>query len=251
MYPSEAEKRLESIVMLGSPVYGAPLAILGLAGQALPGLILGRLHPDNDVATLVRTWPSMYQLLPPPRDLFPGAVEYPADWDLYDAEVWKAPGLRQDYLDDAQQLHRRLADADPQVEIFEIGGCHRRTLNCVQCISPERLGEDADYCLEYDDSGDGAGDGIVPLWSVRSDDLHTYYSQTTHEALAYDSGVIEAIVDLVHGEEPSLAREVPEREGIIDRLGSEPLVQRVAALRERLEEGTFSREDLRSFLFRR
>jgi pimeloyl-ACP methyl ester carboxylesterase len=251
IYPEEAEKRLQSIVMLGSPLYGATLAALGLAGQALPGLIVSRLHPDNAVEELVRTWPSMYQLLPPPRDLFPAAVEYPVDWDLYDAEAWAAPGLRQDYLDDAQEFHRRLADAAPQLEIFEIAGCHKRTLSRLRCVYQERIEDDSGYCLEYDDSGNGAGDGIVPLWSVQGDDVCTYYSQTTHEALAYDNAVIDAIVNLVRGEEPSLAREVPEREGIMDRLGSETLVQRVAALRERLEEGTFSREDLKSFLFRR
>jgi len=251
LYPKEAEERLESIIMLGSPLYGAALAVLGLAGQALPGLIISHLHPENKVTRLVRTWPSMYQLLPPPRALFPCEVEYPADWDLYDAGAWGASDLCQNYLDDAKKFHHLLAASDPQMEIFQIAGCHKRTLTSLRCASQERLEKDPDYCLEYRGSGDGGGDGIVPLWSLRGDDISNYYIETTHEALAYDSPAIEAVVDLVRGQEPSLTRELPEPKGVVEKLGPQPLVQRVANLRERLEEGTFSREDIKSFLFRR
>ncbi len=242
MYPQEAEERLDSIIMLGSPLYGAPLAVLGLADRALPGTIISRLHPNNEVGKLVRTWPSMYQLLPPPPGLFPADVEYPANWDIYDAEAWGIGGLRQDYFDDAREFHHRLARADPQVDVLQIVGCHKRTLTRVR-----HSGGEGDYQLDYQDSGDG----IVPLWSVRGKDISTYYVEMTHEALAYDTAVIKAIVNLVHKEKPSLARELPEPKGIAERLGPESVRQRVANLRERLEEGTFSREDLKSFLFRR
>lgn len=249
-YPQQAEERLDSVIMLGSPLYGAPLAVLGLAGQALPGLIISRLHPDNEVENLVRTWPSMYQLLPPPPELFPADVKYPTDWDIYDAEAWGISGLRQEYFDDAREFHRRLAAADPPVRVLQIAGCHKRTLAHIRGSQKDSKGEQ-DYQLDYQDSGDGAGDGIVPLWSVRGEGVSTYYVEMTHDALAYDNIVIEAVIDLVHQQEPALPRELPEQKGIAERLGPEPLVQRVASLRERLEKGTFSREDLKSFLFRR
>ncbi|MFP3896380.1 MAG: esterase/lipase family protein [Anaerolineales bacterium] len=250
MYPQEAEEHLDSIVMLGSPLYGAPLAVLGLADRAFPGKIISRLHPNNEVGKLVRTWPSMYQLLPPPPELFPSDVEYPTNWDIYDAEAWGIAGLRQDYLDGARRFHRSLAAADPQVEVVQIAGCYKRTLSRIRCARGDSR-DDSDYQLDYQDSEGGAGDGIVPLWSVQTDGISTYYAEMTHEALAYDTAVIEAVIDLVHGGEPALARELPEPRRIVERLGPEPLKQRVASLRERLEQGTFSREDLKGFLFRR
>lgn len=249
-YPEEAERYLDSIILLGSPLFGTPLAVLGLAGQALPGLIISRLHADNEVGELVRTWPSMYQLLPPPREFFPSTVEYPASWDLYDAEAWDVPGFRQDYLDGAREFHQRLAAADAQVEVLQIAGCHKRTLTRIRGRR-DGAEEEPDYQLDYDDSGDRAGDGIVPLWSVQRDDISTYYVDMTHEALAFDNSVIEAVVDLIRDRDISLTRELPEPKGIVERFGPESLVQRVTDLRERLQEGTFSREDLKSFLFRR
>lgn len=191
----------------------------------------------------------MYELLPPPRELFPSTVEYPATWNLYDAQAWGVSDLRQDYLDNAWAFHHRLANADPQIEIFQIAGCHKRTLSRIRCLHKDFMGK-RDYRSDYQDSGDGAGDGIVPLWSVQGEGIVNYYVETTHEALAYDGKVIEGLVALVHNQEPDLACELPESKGFVERLGPEPLMQRVAGLGERLEKGTFTREDLKSFLFR-
>jgi len=252
-YPKEAEQCIERVIMLGSPLYGSPVAALAFYDEALPSRIGSLLHPGNDIPRLIKSWPAIYQLLPPPPDLWPLGRSYPANWDIYDAEAWGLRGMRQDYLDDARRFHQLIMDSDPQLEIVQIAGCNKRTLTDVWRSFAD--GGDPlakpNYTLVHEATGDESGDGTVPMWSVEGEGISTYYVEELHGSLPSNDVVIDAILDLIHGDEPGLAQQVPEPTGMAEKLASVPLAQQAADLRRRLEEGRFSKEDLLKFFFTR
>ena len=258
LYPREAERRIERIILLGSPLYGSPLTILLFRGQTLPAQIVSRLHANNNVVGLAANMPSAYQLLPPPPELFPNGRAYPVNWGLYDAREWDLPIIRQDYLDDAQAWHRLVAGSDPQVPIVQIAGCHRRTLTDVwrsysddkdaavgDCLEPPNL------TLVHQQAGEDSGDNSVPLWSTRSEHHDTCYIEEEHQLLPRNSAVIQATLCLIRGDKPQLPQELPQPSGRSVSLRGTSLVEQVAELREHIEAGVLLREDLERLFFAR
>lgn len=248
LYPEEAERHVERVVLIGSPIYGAATTALAFTGESIAGQLVTRLGPGNDVVGFVRNLPVSYQLLPPPADVFRGDRPYPFDWDPFDAEAWGLEGIRQDYLDDAERLHRRLAAADPQVAMAQITGCHRST---VTDVFLDREAQPGASCFRpvAQENGIDAGDGVVPLWSSCCDGMPTYYVEEVHQSLPNNSRVIDCVLRLVHGEEPGLPTTLPEPTGLLNRLTNAPLVQQVAELRQKIERGEFRREDLIRLFF--
>ena len=127
-HPAQAERHVERLVMIGSPIYGAPDAAMVFWGNSLASRLVSGLHPSNDVVRFASNLPSTYQLLPPPPEFFPSGRRYPADWDMYDARAWGLEGIRQDRLDAARHLYAALADSDPQLPCAQIAGCNHQTL---------------------------------------------------------------------------------------------------------------------------
>jgi pimeloyl-ACP methyl ester carboxylesterase len=252
LYPEEAERHVERIIMIGSPIYGAPLASLIYTSDTVPAEIVTRLNPANDVQRLAANMPSSYQLLPPPPELFPTHRPYPFNWDLYDASAWKLPYIRQDYLDQARQFHRLLAQSDPQVEIHQIAGCHQPTVTDIRRFPCE----DEDfvrptYALVRQENGEDSGDNTVPLWSTQCQGISTYYVEEGHLMLPANRQVIEAVLRLTRGESPELPRKIPQASGLLNRLAARSLVQQVADLRERIENGELGIEDIHKLFFTR
>ncbi|MFH1084177.1 MAG: alpha/beta fold hydrolase, partial [Chloroflexota bacterium] len=242
LYPREAERRIARLIMLGTPLRGAAAAVAMFQGTAMPVRVVARLHPNNDMGRLVRSMPAAYQLLPAPPDCFPAERAYPANWDLYDPTAWPVP-MRPDYLAQAARHWRRLAAADPQVELVEIAGCHQSTVtDILRRDAKEAPG--ATYEEVFRETGDDSGDEQVPLWSTRLPGVHTYYVEEAHQMLPSNNAVLAAVVSLVHGGQPELPDSVPPPRHLITRLRMAPLAQRAAELRERLEQGEYSREDL-------
>ncbi len=253
LYPREAERMIERVVMLGTPLYGAIEAALIFTGETTQSQIVSRLNPANDVVRFASNLPASYQLLPPPPELFTPARPYPLNWDLYDARAWGAPSVRQDYLDDAKKLHQRLAKDDPQVEIVEIAGCHRRTLTDIWRAEEMDAAHSAKpaYTLVSQECGDDSGDGTVPLWSTRHANIPTYYIEEDHNLLPGNPAAIEAVLALVRGETPALPAELPEPANILQKLKPLSLLQQVADLRQHIESGEMTRVDLHKMLFAR
>jgi len=252
IYPREAEQRVERVIMLGTPLFGAALSALVFDGETTPSKVVSHLHPRNDVLGFASNLPSTYQLLPPPPELFGPTRPYPANWDLYDAAAWGLPSVRQDYLDDARNYHQLLADSDPQVEMIEIAGCNRSTITDVWRAEG---GETPDGLPRFtaieQDSGEDSGDERVPLWSTQMEGVTTYYVDETHLFLPSNSECIEAVMALIHGGAPALPREVPQPTGLLRKLRQMPLARQVEELRERIEAGHFSRKDLYKLFFAR
>jgi len=224
------------------------MTALAFAGESPQGQVVAQLNPGNDVVGFVRNLPACYQLLPPPAELYRGHRPYPLNWDPYDATAWGLEGIRQDYLDDARQLYERLAATDVQVEVVQITGCHRPTVTDVWRAEDDSAGQPS-FTRTTVDSGPDSGDGMVPLYSTCVEGLPAYYVEEAHPQLPANAAVIDAVLALVQGGEPSLPRELPEPTGLRSRFASVPLVQQVAEIRHRIESGEFRREDLFKIFF--
>lgn len=253
-HPKEAERRISKVLMVGTPLQGATLAGLIFTGGTLPARIVTHLHPDNDVLGFAANLPASYQLLPPPPELFGADRPYPMNWDIYDAAAWGVSHLRQDYLDDARRLHEVWAKSDPQVEMVNIAGCHRRTLTDLwqaEVEDGEAETPRPNFTLVHQERGEDSGDDSVPLWSARRKGVTTYYVEERHQLLPGNQQVLDALLELLHDGSCALPTAVPRPSGLLEQIKAAPLLQQVAELRERIEQGELSREDLEKILFAR
>jgi pimeloyl-ACP methyl ester carboxylesterase len=248
LYPSEAEQHVERVILLGSPLWGVAIAALVFTGETSECEIMARLHPGNDVLRFTNNLPAVYQLLPPPPELFGPARHYPFNWDIYDARAWGVPTLRQDYLNHARRWHELVLRADTQVEVVEIAGCHQPTMTDVRCW-PEGESDCTTRTVVTQERGADSGDDTVPLWSVQKEGMRTYYVEERHQNLPSNPAVLDAIVELAHGGTPGLPTELPEPSGLLGRLRSVPVIQQAADIRRRIEAGEFTRDDLRKLFF--
>jgi len=245
-HPRAAEKRIRRLIMQGTPQWGVTASVEVMARGNTQTRLLASLNESNDIRRLILSMPSLYQLLPPPQELFPADSPYPTNWDLYDAKAWLAGDIRQDYLDKARDFHTLLATVRPQVEIADIVGCHQSTLTQMH-----RLGEAPPiHEVIYSETKKEGGDGTVPLWSVRRPDISTYYVNALHIQLPAVKKVMQATLELIHDGVPALPAEVPledDAAGILSQLPD--LATLTHLIRERLEQGKTTIEDLRHFHF--
>lgn len=250
LFPEEAERHVERVVMVGTPLYGAPMSALLFSGGTLPTQLVARMHPGNDTQRFVANLPSSYQCLPAPPEFFPTGRDYPANWDLYDARAWGLPVVRQDYLDDARELHKLWASSDPQVPVFQIAGCNQDTVTDIWSATPSPNGS-PQYTVVRQEAGDDAGDDTVPLWSARFPRATTYYVECGHHTLPSHPQVLQAMVSLARGEPVELPDQVPAPSGVLERLVPASIQQQALDLRKRLDAGLLSRDDLVKMLFAR
>jgi len=247
--PAEAERYVDRVILLASPLRGAAVSALAFSGIALRASLVSKLNEGNDVGRLARNFPACYQLLPPPPDLFPSSRAYPFNWDLYDASQWDIPGLRQDYLNDAQSLHRLLARSDPQVDMVHVCGCNCETITDIW----RTIGHTSDspYTLVQQQTGSDAGDDTVPLWSVHAKGVATYYVNANHISLPSSPPVLEAMPALLRGEAPGLSMEVLPSGNLLRRIIPLSLAEQAIEMRRRLESGEFGREEVSRLFFMR
>ncbi len=245
LYPRQAEEKLERVVMIGVPLHGAAGAALAFGNEHHPYVLVAHLNKENKLVPFTRAMPSVYQLLPEPKEQFSGECDYPCDWDLYDAAAWPVPGLRQDYLDRARELHELLAASDPQVPMFNFAGCHKSTVASVQRGSEDS----ASMRPLYVEHGEDSGDEQVPLWSARAANVATHYVEESHVALVSNDRVLADMVALLRDEAPGLPRQIPRQQTAAERLRNIPLAQQLAEMRDRIENGTLTRVDLDHLFF--
>ncbi len=247
-YPQEAERLIERVIMIGTPYNGTPSIMMTFTEEQHPGRLVSRLNEQNDMLGFTANLPSLYQLLPPPPELYRPEWDYPFDWDIYDAATWGLPWIRQDYLNDARALHQVLDATDPQVEMVGIVGCHQRTISHV---SLDPANPEAPLTFYYEDYGASSGDDKVPLWSAGDSRLSIYYVEETHSGLLINEEVMETVINLLYDQPAKLSQELPELRQTRRGLTAMPLVQQVAELRERMEQGRITRKDIEQFFFDR
>jgi hypothetical protein len=229
------------------------------AGSNLAARILKRLHPDNHVSQLACRSPGVYQLLPPPPSLVPSDVDYPFDWDLYDAKAWHVPGIRQTYLDGTARLYRRLLRSDPQVEMWQIAGYQQPTIvkvcqNQDSGVSSGGAVEGDMYSYVREKVGQAGGDGVVPLWAVTYKNINMLYVSCEHSQLPGDDAVLRALIDLAQGETPTLdtcVQEPATSPTLLQQIAGQELGRQVEDLVAKVEAGTVTREDISKLFFSR
>lgn len=248
-FPAEAERRVRRLIMLGTPHFGAAGAVGDMAlGNSMMDLAK-KVNKNNQLRNLPFDMPSVYQLLPAPRELWPASRDYPTNFDLYDAAAWGVPRIRQDYLDAGKAFHHLLAGADPQVETSEVAGCHLETITDV--IHRLTAGDSPHFQIVRQKEGSDSGDSTVPLWSARLPGAAMYYLQVVHRSMCRDKDVIEATLDLVQSGVCDLPSEIPEpKAGFLGWRGpSGSLDSRAGRLRIAIEEGDASEADLEQLFF--
>jgi pimeloyl-ACP methyl ester carboxylesterase len=220
-YPRDAEKRVKQLVMIGSPLMGTVTALQTLfTGNDIMERV-NSLNANNQIASVVRSMPGLYNLLPPPPDLFPSGTDYVANWNVYDAREWSIDGIRQDYLDGTRALYQLLARSDPQIPQVQIAGCNLRTLFNLEFDfgALDTLARAARKIftpnLVFYDEGETSGDGTVPLWSARQKGIETFYIREEHVPLAKNGEVIKAVNCLIRGDPCPLPKTIPAARQIL------------------------------------
>ena len=246
MFPGEAEELVERVVLLGSPAYGSISAVQVLASGNNLTQMAEKLHPGNQGLRLARTVTAVYQILPPPPELFPAGVEYPCDFDMYDAAVWQKPGIRQNGLSRGRALYHLLATSSAQVPIMQIAGYDVATAVALRG-TPDALGP---VVVSH---GPNSGDGSVPLWSARLAGAEMYYVRLPHEKLQKDRYVLLGVLDLANGGDADLPREMEPSRGPVT--SARPPIfgmdGEAGRLRAAIEEGRATGSDLEKlFLLR-
>ena len=247
--PDLAEQRVARLITLGTPHFGAAGAVSDIMLGNRMMAIATRLNEANQMRRLIMNLPSVYQLLPAPPELFPAGRPYPADWDLYDASQWRLQGVRQDYLDGGRRFHELLARSTAQVETSQIAGCHLETTTDVR--RAWGAGEQPQMEVIRQEEGPDSGDTTVPLWSARLPGAAVYYVQQVHRHLARDREVIQATLDLIHGEKPRLPAALPPRKaGILGSFRSAgPPEAAAERLRANIATGALDENDLAELYF--
>ena len=185
------------------------------------------------------------------RPIFsPSGRPYPLkNFDVYDERAWRMASVRQDFLDGGKRLHELLAGDDHPVPTIQIAGCHMETITDVE------MQFDRDDRPRLDivrtKTGADSGDATVPLWSARLPGAEMYYVQEVHRDLPKNSDVIDAVLDLTYGRVPDLPDTLPEPKGGL--FGSRPVTgspeMEAQKLRQRLEDGTATEEDMQKLFF--
>jgi PGAP1-like protein len=174
--------RVRRLVTLGTPhggSYGAVQAIRGTYPVVRRLAALDRLHDADFLAAQVfSTFPSLYQMVPPPGPA-PGA-------DLFDAAHWPQSGPRPDpqLLDAGRAFASALPATEPRC--IAICGTLQRT------VTGLRLERD-EFCYQVSD----AGDGTVPLASAQLSGSDNYYVRCEHSALPRSATLARAVLELL------------------------------------------------------
>ena len=244
-----ARKRIKRVITLGTPHFGAAGAVSDIMLGNRMMAIASALNDNNDMRRMLSTFPSVFQLLPAPPDLFPHDRHYPVNFDVYSEQAWRMASIRQEYLDGGKRLHELLAGDDHPVPTVQIAGCHLDTI-----VDIERQFESGDkpkLNIIREKTGSDSGDATVPLWSARLPGAAMYYVQEVHRDLPKNGDVIDAVIDLTYGRVPDLPTTLPQPDGGF--LGFRPVTgspeMEAEKLRQRLEAGTATEEDLQMLFF--
>ncbi|HEV1286816.1 MAG TPA: FHA domain-containing protein [Bryobacteraceae bacterium] len=170
------EKRVERMILLGGPHFGAPKSIVNLAidPRVLPFGLLGA-----RIREVLLTYPSVYQLLPE----YPCAKDQNGDFvDFLHDPSWLPDGYAP-YLKNAAQFRTELKHrvAVPTVCIFGYG------LKTLMGVRVER--NSAGVCTKVDMSHEDGGDSTVPESSATLEGTEIHPIRQYHGTLHVDNDV--------------------------------------------------------------
>jgi hypothetical protein len=153
--------RVRRLLTLGTPHRGAPLALIRILGQEK---VLWLSADQVRVAANDPRYPAVYQLLPPPAEVFAWNDAPAADLaglNPYDPEVRRALGLSDSNAESARAFYAALdlARRPGHVRYFCFSGTQQTTI-AFAAFTPDGAG----YRVRRVER-DSGGDGTVPFWS--------------------------------------------------------------------------------------
>lgn len=198
------------LILIGTPNYGlytAPQAITGHLGLVRWVDLLDVRHDRSDFREIVKSFPSLYQLLPAPGLDFAPGVE-----PLYDATTYGSElNVSQEHLTQALHFHAMLksCEVDPQRMIY-LTGHNQPTFVDVNCASlkafdmrqPPTIADDMAYLQKTYTLGLN-GDGTVPHFMgvlrtpAGKPALPAYYVEALHGNLCSHPKILMAIQELL------------------------------------------------------
>jgi len=201
---SHASQMVKRAITLGTPFKGALDAALLLAKGNDPKMeIAQKLNRSNDPLKMLRSFPSIYHVLPAPNNLYPNWSPLP-DLDIYDPATWDNAHIpvSSKHLAAAKAYHERISKADPQVPLYTVVGVYYAT-------PVQLLGKLLTAIPRYIRDGLQGGDGTVEGISATFKDRPAYFVQEVHIELVLEQAVIDAIKAWVEGGQPtSLVQQV-------------------------------------------
>jgi pimeloyl-ACP methyl ester carboxylesterase len=194
---AHAERRVKRCITLGAPFKGTLEALGSLANPDDPKFRAATLlNRSNDPHRMLLTFPSLYDLLPTPNDLYPDYQPAP-QLDVYDPQTWFASGhhINPTHLEAARRRHVRVAEADPQVRLINVVGSHYKTRGTYEGdqISISQLMQEAALVR---------GDGTVDVRSAVFEGAEAYYLQEDHVEMALDRDIIRSVMRWAEGGDP-------------------------------------------------
>jgi pimeloyl-ACP methyl ester carboxylesterase len=187
------KRLLRKLIMVGTPNDGSFAPVQALRGTypfVRTMSLLDRKHsPEYLTENVFRTFPGLYQMLPPPARL-PGM-------DLFDPGCWPKDGLTPDrqLLAEAAAVRARLAPPDSRM--IHIVGINQETV-----VGLRRTAAGFEYAMDRN------GDGTVPVAMALLPNLKSYFVAESHGNLANNAQVIQAIIDFIRR---GRTRELPQR----------------------------------------
>lgn len=151
-------KQIDSLITLGTPHLGAPLALARILGL---DSAMGISAADFKALAADRRYPSGYQLLPAPAEAACWNIKPHSDLaelDIYDPAIATGLGLDPQLVARAAWVHDTLAkgQAPAHMRYFYFAGTGHKTATRIN------IGSAAPRVTRAED----AGDGTVPLWSA-------------------------------------------------------------------------------------
>jgi pimeloyl-ACP methyl ester carboxylesterase len=173
---------VRKLVLIGTPNFGSYAPVQAFRGTypfVRRVTLLDPVHtPEVLAAEVFKTFPGLYQLLPP-RERLRGA-------NLYRRSGWPKLGPQPDLAQLGRVAAVRAALAPPDARMVQILGVDRSTIIATRCRT---AGFDYEMSL--------AGDGTVPVELAVLPDVPSYFVAEWHADLANHPAVIAAVLDLV------------------------------------------------------
>jgi pimeloyl-ACP methyl ester carboxylesterase len=193
----QAAGRVNHLIMLGTPNFGSYSPAQVFSGDETLVRIVAGLDLVNSSAALTAvfaSFPGLVAMLPNPRKVAGDEPDFlrPATWP---AEILPAAALRR--AEDQQR--RLLGDIPARSRYTLIAGSGRETVAHAKMIAPGQF-----------KFSDGDGDGTVPLQLCLLPNIgRLYFTGAKHGAMPADDDIVEAVFDILSGNDAKLPKTVP------------------------------------------
>jgi pimeloyl-ACP methyl ester carboxylesterase len=188
-----AFRKVSTLITLGTPHRGAPLALHRILGQEKSVWLSAA--QSREAVTDPR-YPSAYQLLPPPGEPFSWDEETSSRFatiDLYDEARAKSRGLSVEGLQSARNFHEALNLQKKPAGVRYFCYCGTRQTTATVSVISETAAGFTTHKHERDDGGDG----VVPFWSSSLPGVQSFSVGGEHSVIYKDKELRRTLAALL------------------------------------------------------